>query len=424
MGCVCNLLGGGAHHPAAPVDTVPDVYYDEYITSRPKREPRRRQFEPPDIGEPLDHFVSGFEWSIPTRIGLVDFDFLEMPAGELERMLCYSVAQPLRRVYAGPGLLEDFLKLEVASDVAILAYARRWGPLWLCPVHSLPWRHDPDCQASVSDWQRDEDEVELTDEELDRLRPEDLPEDISQTWYDELLSGWRDLSRQARATIRLARRLHDGKLGDQADWDALPFLQQLLVRPVVPRQGDPFATLEDFPDTTELGQVEGGGAETDVTVHSVDDSSDSSDDLDPDPDEPYRRRLAALGRRRMANSIEFQRQLLGEVLNYWLELAGVRPRLDWRSAKPAVQLGGYGLIGALAVQLLFDCSRTDGLAVCTSCGTPFLPGPRRPRRDRNIYCSDCGIKAASRDAATRYRQTKKYRATYDSWLQKRRGSSI
>jgi len=31
----------------------------------------------------------------------------------------------------------------------------------------------------------------------------------------------------------------------------------------------------------------------------------------------------------------------------------------------------------------------------TSCGTPFLPGPRR---DRNIYCSDCGIKAASRDA--------------------------
>ena len=53
----------------------------------------------------------------------------------------------------------------------------------------------------------------------------------------------------------------------------------------------------------------------------------------------WRRRLAALGRRRMANSIDFQRQLLGEVLNYWLELAGVRPRLDWSTAKPAVQLG-------------------------------------------------------------------------------------
>jgi DNA-directed RNA polymerase subunit RPC12/RpoP len=336
-------------------------------------------------------------------------------------MLRYSVAQPLRRVHDGRGILEDFLKLEVATDAAILTYARRWGPLWLCTVHSLPWRHDPECQPSISDWQTDEDEVELTDADYDRLRPEDLPEDISQTWYDELLSGWRALSRQARATIRLARRLHDGKLGWQVDWDALPFLQQPLVRLVVPRQGDPFATLDDFPDTTQLEQVEVVSADP-AGVAQVD-AGGSGEDLGSDPDEPYRRRLAALGRRRMANSIDFQRQLLGEVLNYWLELAGVRPRLDWSTAKPAVQLGGYGLIGALAVQLLFDCSRTDGLAVCTSCGTPFLPGPRRPRRDRNIYCSDCGIKAATRDAAARYRQTKKYRATYDSWLQKRRGSS-
>jgi hypothetical protein len=285
-------------------------------------------------------------------------------------------------------------------------------------VHSLPWRHDPECQPSISDRQTDEDEVELTDADYDRLRPEDLPEDISQTWYDELLSGWRALSRQARATIRLARRLHDGKLGRQVDWDALPFLQQPLVRLVVPRQGDPFATLDDFPDTTQLEQVEVVSADP-AGVAQVD-AGGSGEDLGSDPDEPYRRRLAALGRRRMANSIDFQRQLLGEVLNYWLELAGVRPRLDWSTAKPAVQLGGYGLIGALAVQLLFDCSRTDGLAVCTSCGTPFLPGPRRPRRDRNIYCSDCGIKAATRDAAARYRQTKKYKATYQRWVQGRR----
>jgi hypothetical protein len=379
----------------------------------------RRRVDSFESGEVLDSFVSGFEWAAPTRIELLDFDFLEMPAGKLEPMLRYSVAEPLRRVHAGSGLLEDFLKLEVATDAAILAYARRWGPLWLCRAHSLPWRHDPECQASISDWTREEDEIELIDEDHNRLRPEDLPEDISQTWYDELLSGWRALSRQARATIRLARRLHDGKLGHQADWDVLPFLQQPLVRLVVPRQSDPFATLDDIPDDAELQQVDATGFDPGVTPAVA----DSSDDLDSDPDERYRRRLAALGRRRMANSIEFQRRLLGEVLNYWLELAGVRPRLDWSTAKPAVQLGGYGLIGALAVQLLFDCSRTDGLAVCTSCGTPFLPGPRRPRRDRNIYCSDCGIKAASRDAAARYRQTTKYRATYDTWLQKRRGSS-
>ena len=398
------------------LDQIHGIYYDEYMTSGKEIGSYRRRVDSFDTGEVLDHFVSGFEWAIPTRIELLDFDFLEMPAGELEGMLYYSVAEPLRRVHAGPGLLEDFLKLEVATDAAILAYARRWGPLWLCPVHSLPWRHDPECQPSISDWEREEDEIELTDADYDRLRPEDLPEDISHTWYDELLSGWRTLSRQARATIRLARRLHNGKLGRQADWDALPFLQQPLVRLVVPRQADPFATLDDIPDDTELGQVEAAGFDPGVTP-AVD---DSSDDLDSDPDERYRRRLAALGRRRMASSIEFQRRLFGEVLNYWLELAGVRPRLDWSTPKPAVQLGGYGLIGALAVQLLFDCSHTDGLAVCTSCGTPFLPGPRRPRRDRNIYCSDCGIKAASRDAAARYRQTKKYRETYQRWSEERR----
>jgi len=83
--------------------------------------------------------------------------------------------------------------------------------------------------------------------------------------------------------------------------------------------------------------------------------------------------------------------------------------------KSLVHLSGDGLFGALAVQIMFDCSRTDGLAVCSSCGTPFLPGPRRPRRDRNIHRSDCGIKAA-RDAAARYWQTNKYRDTYQKWF--------
>jgi hypothetical protein len=102
-------------------------------------------------------------------------------------------------------------------------------------------------------------------------------------------------------------------------------------------------------------------------------------------------------------------------LNYWLWMAGVQPRLNWP--------GRPGVVAAMAVKLRFECSRTDGLAVCTSCGTPFLPQARRPRRDHNPYCSDCGLKAAQRDAAARYRQAQKYRATYDTWLQKRRRPS-
>jgi len=46
------------------------------------------------------------------------------------------------------------------------------------------------------------------------------------------------------------------------------------------------------------------------------------------------------------------------------------------------------------------------------------------RRDRNIYCSDCGIKAATRDAAARYRQTKKYRETYKKWAEERQSRPV
>src|ERR1700681_1068740 len=127
--------------------------------------PRRRR-DPWETGQILDHFVSGFEWTIPTRLDVLDFKFPDEPAGEshLHKLLLFSVAPPLTRVRGGPGLLEDFLKLESAADDAILAYARRWGPLWLCPLHNLPWQHDPACEPSVSDWEAD-DEGDLSDED-------------------------------------------------------------------------------------------------------------------------------------------------------------------------------------------------------------------------------------------------------------------
>src|ERR1700682_5045484 len=99
--------------------------------------PRRRR-DPWETGQILDHFVSGFEWTIPSRLEIFDFKFLEKFPGEFDghEMLYFSVAPPLGRVHPGPGLLEDFLKLASASDEAILSYARRWGPLWLCAAHN------------------------------------------------------------------------------------------------------------------------------------------------------------------------------------------------------------------------------------------------------------------------------------------------
>src|SRR5207244_7489631 len=111
------------------------------------------------------------------------------------------------------------------------------------------------------------------------------------------------------------------------------------------------------------------------------------------------------------DTLEAQQRSFWNAMDGLVIRGGVRPFFEWGTgpgAKSSVRLGGYSLYGAIAVQLLFDVSRTDGLAVCTSCGTPYLPPTRRPRWDQNTYCPDCGKKAAARDASARYRRTEKY----------------
>jgi len=391
------------------------------MTTRRQVAANRRPFEPWETGQILDHYVAGFEWTIPSRLDVVDFAYPELfpPHFHGQPMLVFSGAPPLARVSAGPGLLEDFLKLESAPEGAILAYARRWGPLWLCPDHLLPEPHDPECGPCVCNWELDEDEVQSRDQIADGGIADEPGENAYEKAYIELLLGWRLLSRQARATIRIARRLHDGRAGDQADWDSVP-LTQALMRLLMPLSTEPFMEFGDIPYSAEMKELLAARAQSRAIVGDSQDLHLARDPAQRVIAEGYLRHLDELGERRMAESLDFQRQVFGEVLNFWLEMAAVRPRMDWSGSKPAVQLGGHGLIGALAVQLLFDCSRTDGLAVCTSCGTPFLPGPRRPRRDRNVYCSDCGLKAATRDASARYRQTKKYRETYQKWFEEKR----
>jgi hypothetical protein len=144
-----------------------------------------------------------------------------------------------------------------------------------------------------------------------------------------------------------------------------------------PSMPDPFVSLDDFSALAELERFDAHLQRGEMRSDVYGSAAQGEPEL---PDERYRRLLVAMGKQRMESSIAFQRQVFGEVLNYWLRLSRGHPHLNWTSDRPAVQLGGDGLMGALAVQLLFHCSRTDGLAVCTSCGTPFLPGARRPRR--------------------------------------------
>jgi predicted RNA-binding Zn-ribbon protein involved in translation (DUF1610 family) len=202
-------------------------------------------------------------------------------------------------------------------------------------------------------------------------------------WYREYLDDWRAISTEARATVRIARRLQSGQLAERADWEAIrgqdtrmrgfgvlapvregPWLDQPLGKKV-PQPGGSFALV-------------------------------------------FEPRIIVPG----GTTLEDQRISFWNAMDGWVLRGGVRPFFEWGvqpGAKPSVRLGGYSLYGAIAVQLLFDVSRTDGLAVCTSCGTPYLTPTRRPRWDQHTYCPDCGKKAAARDAAARYRRTEKYR---------------
>jgi hypothetical protein len=326
------------------------------------------------------------------------------------------------RVEAHPGLLDGFLRLEAASGQTILAYAQPWGPLWLCQAHDLPYRHDPECQTHrVFE--------EVSQEELERAsQPEEKGKfHFALAFFDESWDGRRALSCQMRATLRIARRLHDDIPADYSDWDMLPFLRDVLVERVVPGLEDPFSSTKDYTNIDELERRPG------LEQHDVAAAVRRDFQTDPPPEprsphgeehevfwETYYRSCDAIGRQQMHASIDFQRQVLAAVLNHWLKLAGVRPRLECGAGNPQMQLGGDGLIGALAVQLFLACLQTGGLALCASCDTPFVPAGRRRRKDLNAYCSECGLKAAMRDASARYRKTKKYRATHEEWLEKRR----
>jgi hypothetical protein len=364
--------------------------------------------------QPPQQLGSLSHWLIPSTIKLFDAapDHLD---------LTYSNAPPHPPVEASPALLDGFLRLESGTDEAILAYAQRWGPLWLCEPHDLPFRHDPECRTF-----RDFESV--SEEELERVsQPEEQGKfHFATAWFQESLDSWRALSTQMRATLRIARRVHDGLTADDRDWDTLPFLHDVLVGLVTPGLEDPLASTEDYTNVDELEKRSGLKYEDLARIVR----SELEVDQPPGPQSPhadqhevfwetYFRLAEAIGRQQMQASVEFQRQVVAGVLNQWLSMAGVRPRLEWGTGNPQVQLGGDGLIGALAVQLFFACSQTGGLALCASCGTPFLPTGRRRRKDLNAYCSECGLKAALRDAAARYRQTQKYRATNVKWREQR-----
>ncbi len=244
-------------------------------------------------------------------------------------------------VQPGRTLLWDFIALADGPPERILKYARKWGVLNACKDHNLPASHGP----------------LPYDTGAGRCVPRNQRVG---DWLEccEPLAVWWNFAREARALLKVAAQLHLGKKGEKADW------QQALA------SWEPYGRRiwETFQDSYKR------------------------------PSPPY---PVEVGRMSIANHV-----------NWWLGLADVRPLFAWSHFDPAfVSLGGTGiklghrqqLFGAIAVQLMLAISRSDGLAICSSCATPYFP-KRRPRPGQRNYCTgpSCGRKAADRDAHRRY----------------------
>lgn len=120
------------------------------------------------------------EWKIPRAIKLRD--------GSLE----WSPLGRYQHVAPDAELLERFLGLATAPDQSILQFARRYGPLGICP-HGLPDSHDPGCRPVG--------------------------------WQDgrchESLKEWRFYSRQTLALLKITAGLTRDQLPSADDWQAV-----------------------------------------------------------------------------------------------------------------------------------------------------------------------------------------------------------
>lgn len=232
-----------------------------------------------------------------------------------------------RRVQPGGGMLQQFAGLWDAPPARVLAFARRWGPLGICPC-GKPATHSLDC--APCGW------------------------DGSGGW--EPLKRWNFYAHRARAVLFLGSQL---------------------------RGGGRSPTDEIRPLRRDLASV-----------------------------------LLAAGRLEQPRVLPVDLwTLLVLVVNEWIEVGGVRPRLvmsgnaakgppelvlspTWRFQHPE-----FSLFGALGMQLAFAVSGARGLAFCSACGTWFEPGSQLRVGTRH-YCPECATRGKWRKASAAYRARK------------------
>jgi hypothetical protein len=225
------------------------------------------------------------------------------------------------------GLLRAFVGLADpdASAQDVLAFARAWGMLGLCP-HGLPRTHDPNSiPYSVG-----------------------FPLSITADWScesgvksREQVDWWRYWAGQAAALASLIAAVRSDQLGPPAHWETL----------------------------WSPGPWARGG----LWDESADAVAEIRDDL----------QAGAI------DHVPGQRDEIAGALDAWLRLAQVRVKVNWWSEQLRIEIRNRGLFDSIGLLLVFLAGDLEGFALCHACQTPFVPRRRLGPRDRARYCADC-----------------------------------
>jgi hypothetical protein len=259
-----------------------------------------------------------------------------------------GVVEPRRAV------LDDLLRLaKDPSDAAILAYASQYGMLGLRPrdrapanmaFPNLPWVGE-------------------------QIAPF-IGYQAAPGILREPLGLWRRVSAEIAAVYAIAGNLRTGRLVERAAWQPLRGIIELPLGEDDKVDDTPSGSYPAFPGIPAVPTI------------------------------PVR-----------PTTLEGQRQALAAVVGTWLALGAVRPAIAWGGPgqdDPLITLGATTLFGGLVLELLVAVGGQAGLAICTGCGMPYIPGRRPPSgafgAPRATYCPDCrGRNVAQNEAARRWR---------------------
>ena len=344
------------------------------------------------------HFISpGYHWlfsedgQLERQVAATKWPRLDHAEIRRRRIHWKSGPHSKKSLSTAPGLLERFIALGDASDERILAFARKWGCLGVArkPKASIEFtRHDdrlkyplraPKGWGSSLAW---------------------LEEDRDDRSGSEPIHVWRYWARQLGAALRVGSRLSERVPPDPTDFEYIVFGSKF--------NKQRFA-MTFFPCTfqTKLGRW--------VTHHAwtrqhdrllqawqsgnVQVANRISEELGPDSLVVFWR----LWRHCTSEFFDWEKcsARACDFLNSCIKIAGIGLVLDKKTQK--LEISTRTLFAGLVWLAANAYSRSEGLGICSECGTTFTPD-RKPRSGSRNFCPKCGRRAAVKQATRDYRR--------------------